>query len=108
MLHVHEGRGALYLALGRDRRGFAAVVSRRDAKIFIKAGLDLHDYEGTPVRLRGDLDARFGPRMRLADPDAIESLEPGSIVEPAPGPHSPAQAGGGPAPKHWTVPRPAR
>ncbi len=81
ILHVHESRGALYLALGRDRRGFAAVVSRRDVRAFAKAGLDLRDYEGTPVRLRGDLDARFGPRMRLTDPDAVESLEPGSIVE---------------------------
>ncbi len=81
ILHVHESRGALYLALGRDRRGFAAVVSRRDVQAFAKAGLDLRDYEGTPVRLRGDLDARFGPRLRLTDPDAVESLEPGSIAE---------------------------
>lgn len=85
ILRVHESRGTLYLALGRDRRGFTAVVSRRDAKAFLRAGLDVHDYEGTPVRLRGDLDARFGPRMRLTDPDAVESLEPGSIVEDAPG-----------------------
>ena len=81
ILRVHDSRGALYLALGRDRRGFVAVVSRRDAKLFARAGLDLRDYEGTPVRLRGDLDARFGPRMRITDPDAVESLEPGSIAD---------------------------
>ncbi len=93
LLRVHESHGALYLALGRDRSGFAAVVSRRDVKTFARAGLDLRDYEGTPVRLRGDLDARFGPRMRLTDPDAVESLEPGSIAEDASAPA-----------KHWTVP----
>ena len=87
VLRVHESRGALFLALERGRRGFVAVVSRRDAKLFAKAGLDLRDYVGTPVRLRGILDARFGPRMRLADPDAVESLEPGSIRE-EPGPVS--------------------
>lgn len=92
ILHVHESRGALYLALGQDRHGFAAVVSRRDGKSFAKAGLDLHDYEGTPVRLRGDLDARFGPRLRLTDPDAVESLEPGSLAEETESP-----------PKHWTL-----
>jgi micrococcal nuclease len=89
-LHLHESRGALYLALGRDRGGFVAVVSRRDAQRFGKAGLDLADYEGTPVRLRGDLDMRFGPRLRLVDPDAIESLEPGSL-------------GAEPDAKHWTA-----
>lgn len=81
VLRLHESRGALYLALGRDRHGFTAVVSRRDAKLFDKAGLNLRDYAGTPVRLRGDLDARFGPRMRVTDPDAVESLEPGSIAD---------------------------
>ena len=90
ILHVHEGRGAFYLALGRDRWGFAAVVSRRDAARFARAGLALSDYEGTPVRLRGDLDGRFGPRMRLTEPEAVESLEPGSLVE-------------APDAKHWTA-----
>lgn len=101
VLHLHENRGAFYLALGRDRHGFAAVVSRRDAKLFARNGLDLRDYENTPVRLRGDLDARFGPRMRLTDPDAVESLEPGSLVEPPPAP-------GNPRPKHWTAGREPR
>ena len=96
VLHLHEGRGALYLALGRDRWGFAAVVSRRDAQRFARAGVDLHDYDGTPVRLRGDLDARFGPRMRLTEPDAIESLEPGSL------PQGEEAEGSGADPKHWT------
>ena len=96
VLHLHEGRGALYLALGRDRWGFAAVVSRRDAQRFARAGVDLHDYDGTPVRLRGDLDARFGPRMRLTEPDAVESLEPGSLPEAA------EAEGSGAGPKHWT------
>ncbi len=90
ILHLHEGRGALYLALGRDRRGFVAIVSRRDVQRFRAAGLDLADYDATPVRLRGDLDARFGPRMRLSEPDGVESLEPGALAEE-------------PDAKHWTA-----
>ncbi len=90
VLHVHPARGALYLALGRDRRGFVAIVSRKDAARFARAGFDLSDYDGTPVRLRGDLDRRFGPRLRIADPDAVESLEPGSLGEE-------------PDAKHWTA-----
>ena len=92
ILHVHASRGALYLALGRDRWGFAAVVSRRDAARFARSGLDLADYEGTPVRLRGELDRRFGPRLRVTEPEAIESLEPGSIVEPRDAKHWTARA----------------
>lgn len=89
-LHQHQSRGTFYLALGQDRRGFVAVVSRRDAARLAKSGFDLADYEGTPVRLRGDLDLRFGPRMRVTDADAVESLEPGSL---APEPDA----------KHWTA-----
>jgi endonuclease YncB( thermonuclease family) len=84
VLRVHESRGTLYLTLGRDRWGFTAVLSRRNAERFAKAGLDLVDYAGTPVRLRGELDTRFGPRIDLTDPDQVESLEPGTeAVYPA-------------------------
>ncbi len=81
---VPESRGTLYLTLGRDRWGFTAVLSRRNAERFAKAGLDLADYAGTPVRLRGELDTRFGPRIDLTDPDQVESLEPGTeAIHPA-------------------------
>lgn len=78
VLRIHESRGTLYLTLGHDRWGFTAVLSRRNAERFAKTGLDLADYSGTPVRLRGELDTRFGPRMDLTDPDQVESLEPGT------------------------------
>ena len=78
VLRIHESRGTLYLTLGHDRWGFTAVLSRRSAERFAKTGLDLADYSGTPVRLRGELDTRFGPRMDLTDPDQVESLEPGT------------------------------
>ena len=53
---------------------------------------DSADYEGTPVRLRGELDRRFGPRLRVTEPEAFESLEPGSVVEPADAKHWTARA----------------
>jgi len=78
VLRINESRGTLYLTLGHDRWGFTAVLSRRNAERFAKTGLDLADYSGTPVRLRGELDTRFGPRIDLTDPDQVESLEPGT------------------------------
>lgn len=78
VLRIHESRGTLYLTLGRARWGFTAVLSRRNAERFAKSGLDLADYAGTPVRLRGELDTRYGLRIDLTDPDQVESLEPGT------------------------------
>ena len=63
-----------------------AVLTRRDAARFAREGLDVSDYVGTPVRLRGDLDDRFGARMPLTDPDQVQSLEPGALDAPSPVP----------------------
>ncbi len=95
-LRVHDSHGTLYLTLGRDRWGLTAVLPRRTAERFAKAGLDVSDYVGTTVRLRGDLDDRFGPRLTLDDPDGFESVEPGSERDAQARPATTVSA------KHWT------
>ena len=76
-LRLRSDRARSYLSLGRLGSPFVATLSRRAAKALSKAGLDVGDYVGTRVRLRGVLDDRFGPKIDLRDPDQFESLEPG-------------------------------
>lgn len=102
LLRVHDSHGALYLTLGRDPWGLTAVLSRRTAARFAKAGLDVADYAGTAVRLRGDLDDRFGPRLTLDDPDGFESVEPGTERGAQDRPATTVSA------KHWTSRAPGR
>ena len=101
-LRVHDSHGVLYLTLGRDPWGLTAVLSRRTAARFAKAGLDVADYAGTTVRLRGDLDDRFGPRLTLDDPDDFESVEPGTERDALADPTTTVSA------KHWTSRAPGR
>ena len=101
-LRVHDSHGTLYLTLGRDPWGLTAVLPRRTAERFVKAGLDVADYAGTTVRLRGDLDDRFGPRLTLDDPDGFESVEPGSEHGAQANPATTVSA------KHWTSRAPGR
>ena len=101
-LRVHDSHGSLYLTLGRDPWGLTAVLPRRTAARFAKAGLDVADYAGTVVRLRGDLDDRFGPRLTLDDPDGFESVEPGTERDAQARPATTVSA------KHWTSRAPGR
>ena len=101
-LRVHDSHGTLYLTLGRDPWGLTAVLPRRTAERFAKAGLDVTDYAGTVVRLRGDLDDRFGPRLTLDDPDGFESVEPGTERDAQVRPATTVSA------KHWTSRAPGR
>ncbi len=101
-LRVHDSHGTLYLTLGRDRWGLTAVLPRRTAERFAKAGLMISDYVGTAVRLRGDLDDRFGPRLTLDDPDGFESVEPGTERGARANPATTVSA------KHWTSRAPGR
>ena len=101
-LRVHDSHGTLYLTLGHDPWGLTAVLPRRTAARFAKAGLDVADYAGTVVRLRGDLDDRFGPRLTLEDPDGFESVEPGTERDAQARPATTVSA------EHWTSRAPGR
>jgi endonuclease YncB( thermonuclease family) len=71
-----ETAARLYLNFGPQRgRDFAITVSHREAMVFEKAGVRLRDLVGHRLRLRGLLDATFGPQIELSDPDALERID---------------------------------
>ena len=81
---VAEGRVAgvaqrgyrTYINLGPRRyRDLSVAVLRPDARIFDKNGLPLAALAGHRVRVRGQLDLRFGPQIEIADPEAIEVID---------------------------------
>jgi endonuclease YncB( thermonuclease family) len=71
-----ETAARFYLNFG-PRRGsdFAITLPKRDANALEKAGLKVHDLVGKRLRVRGLLDATFGPQMELSDPDGLELVD---------------------------------
>jgi endonuclease YncB( thermonuclease family) len=65
-----------YLNFG-PRRGsdFAITLPKRGATALEKAGLKVQDLVGKRLRVRGLLDATFGPQMELTDPDQLERID---------------------------------
>jgi endonuclease YncB( thermonuclease family) len=71
-----ETAARFYLNFG-PRRGsdFAITLPKRDANALEKAGLKVHDLVGKRLRVRGLLDAAFGPQMELSDRDGLELVD---------------------------------
>jgi micrococcal nuclease len=65
-----------YLSFGA-RRGsdFAITLPKRGANGLEKAGIKVQDLVGRRLRVRGLLDATFGPQIELTDPDGLELLD---------------------------------
>jgi hypothetical protein len=65
-----------YLNFG-PRRGsdFAITLPKRGANGLEKAGIKVQDLVGRRLRVRGLLDATFGPQIELTDPDGLELLD---------------------------------
>ena len=72
-LKVGEGRSRYYVDLALHR-GFTIVIPKRRVKIFERAGISIPALTGIRIRVRGALDGRFGPRIEISEPDAIERL----------------------------------
>jgi endonuclease YncB( thermonuclease family) len=77
VLRVGTGRDRTWIDFGR-RGSFTAVVATRQAKAFERAGLVLSALAGAKIRVRGAMDARFGIRMAISDPEQIEQLSQGA------------------------------
>lgn len=71
VLRVGQGRNRTYLDFGR-RDGLTVVAATRQAKAFERAGMALAALAGARIRVRGAMDNRFGLRMAISGPDAIE------------------------------------
>ena len=71
---VGEGRSRFYVDFGLHR-GFTIVIPKRRAKAFERAGITISALSGAKIRVRGALDNRFGLRMEVLEPDAIERLD---------------------------------
>ena len=78
---VGIARSRVYLDFGR-RDGFTVVVTRKAEPAFERRGIVLSALGGQTIRVRGVLDARFGPRIELADPLMIERVEGAAQTKP--------------------------
>ena len=76
IIAVGRGGGKAYLNFAEDwRQDFTISLDRRAERLFAEQGLDLGDYEGKRVRVRGWLKARNGPMIEVTHPEQIEELE---------------------------------
>ncbi|RTL78653.1 MAG: nuclease [Hyphomicrobiales bacterium] len=74
---VGESKAALYLNFGQKRADNASVVVlRRNLAILQSSGIDPRALVGRMVRVRGLVEAAFGPRIEISSPAEIEILEP--------------------------------
>jgi endonuclease YncB( thermonuclease family) len=71
-----ETASRFYLNFG-PRRGsdFAITLPKRGGNALEKAGVKVQDLVGKRLRVRGLLDATFGPQMELTDPDQLELID---------------------------------
>ncbi|MEQ9608241.1 MAG: thermonuclease family protein, partial [Kiloniellaceae bacterium] len=71
-----RGGGKTYLNFAEDwREDFTISLDRRAERLFTEQGLDLGDYAGKRVRVRGWLKVRNGPMIEVTHPEQIEELE---------------------------------
>jgi endonuclease YncB( thermonuclease family) len=77
---VGFGRSRLYLDLG-PRDGLTIVVARKLGAGFARAGRPLESLTGRTIRARGALDARFGLRIEVSEPEMIEIVRPSGAPE---------------------------
>lgn len=74
--NVNAGRARTFINLGRNRQNsLTLTVSARNLKAFTAAGLDPKSLTGKTIQARGLIDTRFGPRMELHAPGALEILK---------------------------------
>jgi Staphylococcal nuclease homologue len=92
---VADTRARFYLNFDKDwRRDFTIAVERKDDAALKAAGIDLKALAGRRVRVRGWIEWRNGPTIRLTHAEQIEVL-PDVPVAPGPDPEGPQAAVGG-------------
>jgi len=87
-----DTKARVYLNFAEDwRRDFTIMVERKDAKVLQEAGLDVKALAGKRLRVRGWIQWRNGPMIRVTHVEQIELLTeaPGTTALPNP-PGAPA------------------
>ncbi|MCX5477590.1 thermonuclease family protein [Kaistia geumhonensis] len=78
ILSVGERGPTAYLDFGRDwRTDFTAVVSGPAGEALAARGVPVSSLEGRRVRLRGWIEQKDGPSLRITDPGQLELLDDG-------------------------------
>ena len=73
--NVNAGRYRTFVNLGKNRRkSLTVTLSAHTVREFATAGLAPQSLAGRNLRVRGLLDTRFGPRIEVYTPGAIELL----------------------------------
>lgn len=68
--------GAVYLNFGKEKGGeFSVVISRRISYKNFPSGFDPAHFVGRRVRVRGLIETGFGPRLEIAYPEEIETVD---------------------------------
>ncbi|MAA99277.1 MAG: hypothetical protein CMN87_09095 [Stappia sp.] len=76
VLGVGETRSTLYLNFGyRWRDDFTVTISASSREEFAAAGLDVAALEGAAIRVRGIVQTRDGPLIKVSHPAQIERLD---------------------------------
>jgi hypothetical protein len=71
---VKSGRG--YLNFSDDwAQDFTVTISPQDMKTFRKRHVDVRDYAGKTVRVRGTIDWYRGPEIELMGPESVEVVK---------------------------------
>ena len=71
---IGEGRQRFYLNFGGGRGTFSVSVFKKNAKAF-EADKPLKSLIGRTIRVRGVIEARFGPEIEVSSPDEVEFIE---------------------------------
>jgi endonuclease YncB( thermonuclease family) len=76
VLSVRESGGTIYVNFGRRwAEDFTAVLSKRNERLFVSAGLEPKKLQNRRVRVRGWIEERGGPWLELTRPEQIEVIE---------------------------------
>jgi hypothetical protein len=78
IIGIASRRPRIMLYFGPRRGGdFSVTILPRNSKTFDAAFSSLAGLTGHTVRVRGLLDARFGPQIEISDPDDVEAAGQG-------------------------------
>ncbi len=84
VLAVATQKSRVYLNFGANwHTDFTVTIAPQDMKLFRRAKFNVKGLAGKRVRVRGWIESYYGPEIEIAQPSAIEALDPVPPAEPA-------------------------